>query len=245
LSSIGLFAALAHAFSVLALGAGAVSFGQIVKAAEPVFAAASNAVLLKDIDSPMVYLSLFPIIFGVGLASLTELSFSWTAFLSAALSNQAAALKNVVSKRVLCEPWARSMGAKNTYAVITILALLFTLPFIVVFDLKNFLSVYLSIQSRGAGWDVLKYTFLSGLSFYLYNEASFLTLDQVSPVTHSVSNTLKRVVIIVVSCIVFQTPVSSLGVVGSVIAVLVRIYVLSSHFPFCYHHFFFFINREL
>ena len=46
LSPVGLWASLAHAFSVLALGAGAVSFGQIVKAAEPVFAAGTNAVLL-------------------------------------------------------------------------------------------------------------------------------------------------------------------------------------------------------
>lgn len=70
LSPVGLWASLAHAFSVLALGAGAVSFGQIVKAAEPVFAAATNAVLLKDIDHPMVYAALIPIIGGVGLASL-------------------------------------------------------------------------------------------------------------------------------------------------------------------------------
>ncbi len=47
LSPVGMWAALAHAFSVLALGAGAVSFGQIVKAGEPVFAAATNALLLK------------------------------------------------------------------------------------------------------------------------------------------------------------------------------------------------------
>jgi len=47
LSPVGLWTALAHAFSVLALGAGAVSFGQIVKAGEPVFAAATNALLLK------------------------------------------------------------------------------------------------------------------------------------------------------------------------------------------------------
>jgi hypothetical protein len=44
---VGLWAALSHAFSVLAMGAGAVSFGQIVKAGEPVFAAATNALLLK------------------------------------------------------------------------------------------------------------------------------------------------------------------------------------------------------
>jgi solute carrier family 35 protein E1 len=79
----GLFACLAHAFSVIALGAGAVSFGQIVKAGEPVFAAATNALLLGDIDHPMVYAALLPIIGGVSLASIKELSFSWNALIAA------------------------------------------------------------------------------------------------------------------------------------------------------------------
>ena len=101
LSPVGLFASLAHAFSVLALGAGAVSFGQIVKAGEPVFAAATNALVLKDLDHPMVYLALLPIIGGVGLASLKELSFTWTALIAASLANQAAAFKNVAEARGL------------------------------------------------------------------------------------------------------------------------------------------------
>ena len=59
-----------------------------------------------------------------------------------------------------------------------------------------------------------------GLNFYIYNEFSFLALSKLSPVTHSVANTLKRVVIIVASCIVFRTPTTFLGNVGSAIAVL-------------------------
>jgi hypothetical protein len=47
LSPVGLWAALSHAFSVLSMAVGAVSFGQIVKAGEPVFAAATNALILK------------------------------------------------------------------------------------------------------------------------------------------------------------------------------------------------------
>jgi len=220
LSPVGLWASLAHAFSVLALGAGAVSFGQIVKAAEPVFAAATNAVLLKDIDHPMVYLALLPIIGGVGLASLKELSFTWTALIAASLANQAAAFKNVVSKGVMGKPWAKALGPQNTYAVVNILALLFTIPLVLAFDAKDAVSVYNSVMKAGTGADVLKFSLYSGLSFYLYNEASFLALERLSPVTHSVANTLKRVVIIVASCIVFKTPMTLLGGVGSGVAVL-------------------------
>lgn len=220
LSPVGLWASLAHAFSVLALGAGAVSFGQIVKAAEPVFAAATNAVLLKDIDHPMVYLALVPIIGGVGLASLKELSFTWTALIAASLANQAAALKNVVSKGVMGKAWAKSLGPQNTYAVVNILALLFTLPFVLAFDAKDAVSVYNQVVKAGTGADVIKFSLYSGLSFYLYNEASFLALERLSPVTHSVANTLKRVVIIVASCIVFKSPMTLVGGIGSGVAVL-------------------------
>lgn len=220
IAPVGVWASLAHAFSVLALGAGAVSFGQIVKSAEPVFAAMTNALLLGDVDHPMVYAALVPIIGGVGLASLKELSFTWTALIAASLANQAAAFKNVVSKGVMGKPWAKALGPQNTYAVVTIVALLATLPFVAFFDLKDAKAVYDQVTKAGTGKDVIRYSALSGLTFYLYNEASFLALSRLSPVTHSVANTLKRVVIIIASCIVFKNPMSMLGAIGSGIAVL-------------------------
>jgi solute carrier family 35 protein E1 len=164
---------------------------------------------------------LIPIIGGVGLASLKELSFTWTALIAASLANQAAAFKNVVSKGVMNKAWAKSLGPQNTYAVVTILALVATLPLVAIFDVKDAVAVYNQVLKAGTGKDVIKYSLLSGLAFYLYNEASFLALEKLNPVTHSVANTLKRVVIIVASCIVFQTPMSLLGGIGSGIAILV------------------------
>lgn len=220
LAPVGLWASLAHAFSVLALGAGAVSFGQIVKASEPVFAAATSAVFLKEIDHPVVYLALLPIIGGVGLASLKELSFSWTALVAASLANQAAAFKNVVSKGVMKNSWAKALGPSNTYAVVNILALLCTLPLVLAFDAKSFVAVYNQVKAMGTTGDVIKYSIYSGLSFYIYNEASFLALEKLDAVTHSVANTLKRVIIIIATCVVFKTPMTLLGGIGSGIAVL-------------------------
>lgn len=223
LTPVGIWAALAHAFSVLALSAGAVSFGQIVKAGEPVFAAATNALVLKDIDHPVVYLTLLPIIGGVAVASLKELSFTWTALFAASAANQAAALKNVVSKGVMNKPWAKGLGPQNFYTVVTLLALISTLPLVAFFDLKDAVKVYNQVVQAGTSGDVIKYTLLSGLTFYLYNEAAFKALDRLNPVTHSVANTLKRVVIIVASCLVFQTPITMLGSIGSAVAILVSV----------------------
>jgi solute carrier family 35 protein E1 len=217
---VGFFSAAAHGFSVLALGAGAVSFGQIVKAGEPVFAAATGAILLKQIDHPIVYAALLPIIAGVGLASLKEMSFTWTALIAASGANQAAALKNVVSKKTMSEPWAKKLGPQNTYAVVTILALLSTIPVALFSDLTVLPTIYKEFQANGEMMNLVKYSIYSGLNFYIYNEFSFLALSKLSPVTHSVANTLKRVVIIVASCIVFNTPMNALGIAGSGIAIL-------------------------
>ena len=83
------------------------------------------------------------------------------------------------------------------------------------------LSSLLQVQKMGTGSDVLKYSAMSGLAFYLYNEASFQALERLSPVTHSVANTLKRVIIIIASCVVFNTPMSKEGMLGSAVAVMV------------------------
>ena len=60
---------------------------------------------------------------------------------------------------------------------------------------------------------------LAGAFYYLYNEVAFLALGRVNPVTHAIGNTVKRVVIIIASVIAFKTPISTLGIIGSAIAI--------------------------
>lgn len=47
----------------------------------------------------------------------------------------------------------------------------------------------------------------------------YLALGSVHPTTLAVGNTMKRVFIVVTSLIVFKTPISNLGILGSAIAV--------------------------
>lgn len=64
-----------------------------------------------------------------------------------------------------------------------------------------------------------------------YNEVAFLALNSVAPVTHAVGNTIKRVVIILASVIVFKTPMTTLGATGSAIAIFGYVRALNSHGP--------------
>merc|ERR1712003_352973 len=60
---------------------------------------------------------------------------------------------------------------------------------------------------------------LSGFFFYIYNEFAFAFTAAVGAVTSSVLNTAKRVIIIVVSSIVFAEPMERNTILGSAIAI--------------------------
>jgi solute carrier family 35, member E1 len=59
-----------HISAVIGLGAGAIGFVHIVKAAEPIFTALFSALLLKQYLPLPVILSLLPVVGGVAVASI-------------------------------------------------------------------------------------------------------------------------------------------------------------------------------
>ena len=117
-----------HIGAVISLGAGAVSFTHIIKASEPVVSAGLSAVLLGAVYSPITYATLLPIVGGVALASLTELSFTWLGFWAALLSNVSSALRAILAKKTMNKGVGENMTEANLYAVLTILATIFLLP---------------------------------------------------------------------------------------------------------------------
>ena len=56
--------------------------------------------------------------------------------------------------------------------------------------------------------------------YHLYNQVSYMSLDQISPLTFSVGNTMKRISVIVSSIIIFRTPVQPVNALGAAIAIL-------------------------
>jgi solute carrier family 35 protein E1 len=219
LMPIGAAHALGHAGAVIALGAGAVSFAQTVKAAEPVFTCVLSYLVLGTVFKWPVYASLIPIIGGVSLASLKELSFTWKALYGAVTSNVAFASRAVLSKATMDKPVGENMGPANLYGMLTIIATCLTLPFAFYFEGPTFLSAWKkSTAVVGSGW-LARQMALDGFYYYAYNEVAFFTLNQVAPVTHSIANTFKRVAIILATVIVFGNKLTTLGAIGSSIAV--------------------------
>lgn len=211
-----------HVGAVIALGAGAVSFAHIVKASEPVVTCALNALLLGQILPLPVYLTLLPIIGGVAIASMKELSFTFLALASAMLSNVSSAARGVLSKKTMSgKKIGENLDAQNLYAVLTAMSTLILIPFMLGLEGTGMFKAFSDVVAAG---DITKKGLagllaLGGATYYAYNEVAFLALGKVNPVTHAVGNTIKRVVIIVASVIAFKTPMSTGSIIGSSVAI--------------------------
>mmetsp|Transcript_31065 Transcript_31065/g.29662 ORF Transcript_31065/g.29662 Transcript_31065/m.29662 type:complete len:373 (+) Transcript_31065:111-1229(+) len=216
---IAVLHSLTHLGAVISLGAGAVSFTHIVKAAEPAVSAALSAVFLKSFLPIPVYLSLLPVMGGVAMASLTELSFSWLSFGSAMVSNVASAARGIVGKMNMGKPQGQNMNAVNLYAVMTILSTIILAPVCFAVEGAKIAPTLKAVIAAGNGKTLAIQTILSAVFYYLYNEVAFLALDNVAPVTHALGNTIKRVVIILTSVVVFGSTMTTQGAIGSAIAI--------------------------
>jgi len=212
-----------HVGAVIALGAGAVSFAHIVKASEPVVTCALNALLLGQILPLPVYATLLPIIGGVAIASMKELSFTFLALASAMLSNVSSAARGVLSKKTMSgKQIGENLDAQNLYAVLTAMSTCILIPLTLAMEGTGFFPAFDKLVAAGdfTSKSLASLLALGGATYYAYNEVAFLALGKVNPVTHAVGNTIKRVVIIVASVVAFKTPMSTGSIIGSTIAIL-------------------------
>ena len=224
---IGLCMCIAHGGSVLAMGVGAVSFAQIVKACEPVFAAAVGLLVPPvDVKPALAYAMLIPIVGGVGLACVKEgkgVDINVEAFAYASLANVAAAFKGKLGGTVVKElkgDKSKNMDSANVYAVNNIISFIFTVPMVIYSELPTLSEEWEKATAEHGFNAVVTNIALSGFFFYIYNEFAFAFTASVGSVTSSVLNTAKRVIIIVVSAVLFNEAMERNTVIGSAIAIL-------------------------
>jgi len=223
LAPSGILLAGTHVGGVISFGLGAISFTHVLKATEPVWAALISAVFFRDFLPLPVYLSLVPIIAGVSLASLKELTFSWYSFIAGTLSAITSASKAILSKKVLDgKPLGENLTPANMFAILSILGFLAIAPVSLILEPpKVAMAAWSAALAKGyTNMQLLRLMSVSGFLYYIYNEVAFLALAEVAPVTHAVTNTVKRVVIILASILVFKTSITPLGAVGSGITIL-------------------------
>ncbi|XP_073116359.1 triose phosphate/phosphate translocator, chloroplastic isoform X1 [Elaeis guineensis] len=207
--------AVGHVTSNVSFATVAVSFTHTIKALEPFFNAAASQFILGQQIPLTLWLSLAPVVIGVSMASLTELSFNWTGFISAMISNISFTYRSIYSKKAMTD-----MDSTNVYAYISIIALIVCIPPAVIIEGPQLLQHGFKDVVAKVGWTkFISDLFWVGMFYHLYNQVATNTLERVAPLTHAVGNVLKRVFVIGFSIIVFGNKISTQTGIGTCIAI--------------------------
>ncbi|KAL6751807.1 triose-phosphate transporter family-domain-containing protein [Haematococcus lacustris] len=219
LMPVALFHTIGHVSACTAFGQMAVSFAHIVKSAEPVFSVALSGPLLGVTYPSYVWLSLLPIVAGCAMSAMKEVSFAWSGFNNAMISNLGMVLRNIYSKKSLGD--YKHIDGINLFGLISIASLFYCLPAALVIESAQWGPAWQAAVAKLGTTQFCQTLAWGGLFYHLYNQASYMVLDQgISPVTFSVGNTMKRVVVVVSSVMFFRNPVALMNWVGSFVAIL-------------------------
>ncbi|XP_051125265.1 glucose-6-phosphate/phosphate translocator 1, chloroplastic-like [Andrographis paniculata] len=206
-----------HVAATVSMSKVAVSFTHIIKSGEPAFSVLVSRFILGESFPPTVYLSLLPIIGGCGLAALTELNFNMIGFMGAMISNLAFVFRNIFSKKGMK---GTSVNGMNYYACLSMLSLLILTPFAVAVEGPQLWVAGFRQALSQVGPNIIWWMAAQSIFYHLYNQVSYMSLDEISPLTFSIGNTMKRISVIVSAIIIFRTPVRPVNVLGAAIAIL-------------------------
>ncbi|KAH6809467.1 Glucose-6-phosphate/phosphate translocator-like protein [Perilla frutescens var. frutescens] len=110
-----------------------------------------------------------------------------------------------------------SLDNITLFSIITIMSFILMIPTTLFMEGVKFTPLYL--QAAGLNINqIYTRSLLAAICFHAYQQVSYMILQRVSPVTHSVGNCVKRVVVIVSSVLFFRTPVSPINSLGTGIA---------------------------
>ncbi|XP_056171796.1 glucose-6-phosphate/phosphate translocator 2, chloroplastic isoform X1 [Syzygium oleosum] len=206
-----------HVAATVSMSKVAVSFTHIIKSGEPAFSVLVSRFLLGDTFPFSVYLSLLPIIGGCALAAVTELNFNMIGFMGAMISNLAFVFRNIFSKKGMK---GKSVSGMNYYACLSMLSLLILTPFAIAVEGPQMWAAGWQQAVSQIGPNFVWWVVAQSVFYHLYNQVSYMSLDQISPLTFSIGNTMKRISVIVSSIIIFHTPVQPINALGAAIAIL-------------------------
>ena len=223
---LGIFHTIGNVCTLYSLSLLSVPLVLTIKATEPIFA----MLLLKFLrlqDSKLnasKCIAMFFMVAGTIMATVKEVEFEMTAFVASVMANFGFQMRNIyakyISKTSLGCGYNYGLLSASTFAwvflLICVKSLLTLIPF------SSFTNEKYMILQLGNNMTLQQLTNLvlvSGICYSCYNFFSLGVLSFVSPVTHSVLNSLKRLLIIWMSVIFFNSPITVYGLLGTFLVI--------------------------
>jgi len=193
-----------------------VPFHQIMRSTTPVFAILIHRTLFSRSYSTSTYLSLIPLVMGVGLCSYGDYYFTPIGFMYTLAGTILAATKTIVTNRMMTGSLA--LPALEILLRMSPLAALQSLAF----------AYYTGELSAFSSWveagHLTNFTILAlvgnGMIAFLLNVSSFQTNKLAGALTITVCGNLKQCLTIICGIFLFNVKVSPLNALGMVFALL-------------------------
>ncbi|KAJ3655324.1 hypothetical protein Zmor_014459 [Zophobas morio] len=192
---------------LVALNYVAVSFTETIKSSAPLFTVLISRFLLGEHTGLYVNLSLLPVMSGLALCSINEISFEMKGFIAAMATNLTECIQNVYSKMLISGDKFKYTPAELQF---------YTSIASVVIQIPATLLLVDIHHSKSFDFNILFYFMLNGIFFHFQSITAYVLMDYISPVTHSVANTAKRAFLIWLSVIMFGNEVTLLSAVGTI-----------------------------
>ncbi|KAF6155361.1 hypothetical protein GIB67_019887 [Kingdonia uniflora] len=193
-----------------------VSFNQAVGATTPFFTAVFAYLFTFKREMWMTYAALVPVVTGVVIASGGEPSFHLYGFIMCISATAARALKSVLQGILLSSEGER-LNSMNLMLYMSPIAVVILLPAVLVME-PGVLDVIISLgRIHKFMWLLL---LVNSMMAYSANLSNFLVTKHTSPLTLQVLGNAKGAVAVVISIILFQNPVTVVGIGGYTLTVI-------------------------
>jgi len=200
-----------HIGTIFALSVGAVSFGQIVRSADPAFVAVVGLCLYGAKLSTAQWFTLVPALGGVILASVNEVNRAMSALVTVALASVFNAIRSNEIERSRSDAGISDRIAGNLYAIMAINTLLFTLPPTLWTGGKPF-GQFLNLMTAKPA--LLQTLVAAGFGFVISSEFRTQSIENMGTDAIEVARTAARVVFIIVSAHVLKESFRFLKLLG-------------------------------